>query len=293
MRPELVQATKLLQTAAPDNLEEALRLLQKVVYSFSMKLCGPEDAEDTTQEVLLKSLPYLTKIDSPRALAVWLYKVTRNQCWMKHRRSKFAPKETLGLEDLMPDSAELRWLHSEPRNSPEALAISAQENERLHQAILRIPPSYRLILVLHDMEGLDTTEVASVTGLQEGTVRVRLHRARLFVRREIAHPGSASSATSRGKTALPKPDCREFFASLSEYIDGRIDDTTCERMQIHLEDCPPCLAFISDLRKAIDRCRNFAVPAQPSAEEKLRKLLFEEYMRVLKGGKAMVAAKGR
>ena len=128
------------------------------------------------QEVLLKSLPYLAKIESPQALAVWLYKVTRNRCWMSRRRSKFAPKQTLALDDLMPDSAELASLSSSPQQTPEAHAISVQESERLHEAVLRIPPSYRLVLVLHDMEGLDTAEVAKIMGLQEGTIRVRLHR---------------------------------------------------------------------------------------------------------------------
>src|ERR1035437_10830350 len=133
MRPELIRATDLLRLNTPEAVEEAIGLLQKTVYSFSMKVCGhPEDAEDTMQEVLLKSLPYLAKIESPQALAVWLYKVTRNRCWMSRRRSKFAPKETLALDDLMPDSAELASLSSGPRQTPEAQAISAQESERLH-----------------------------------------------------------------------------------------------------------------------------------------------------------------
>ncbi len=290
MRPELIKATTLLRSAGSANLEEAIGLLQKTVFSFSMKLCGhPEDAEDTAQEVLLKSLPYLPKIENPQGLAVWLYKVARNQCWMSRRRSKFAPKEMLALEDLMPDSAELQSLSSGPQQTPEAQAISGQESERLHQAILRIPPSYRLVLVLHDMEGLTSAEVASITGLQEGTVRVRLHRARLFIRRELANPGPAPVAPKRKRPAGAKADCREMFANLSEYIDGRIDDATCQRMQVHLEDCPPCVAFINDLKRAIERCQNFEAPCQPAASEKLHKLLAEEYSRVLSHGKAIKA----
>ena len=286
MRPELIEATSLLRSPGLANLEQAIRLLQKTVYSFSMKVCGHlEDAEDTAQEVLLKSVPYLPKIESPQALAVWLYKVARNRCWMSRRRSKFAPKEMLALEDLMPDSAELQSLSSRPQQTPEAQAISSQESERLHQAILRIPPNYRLVLVLHDMEGLTSSEVANITGLQEGTVRVRLHRARLFVRRELANAGPAPVAPRRKKPAGAKADCREMFANLSEYIDGRIDDVTCQRMRIHLEDCPPCVAFINDLKRAIERCQAFEAPCQPAASEKLHKLLAEEYSRLLNRGK--------
>src|SRR5512146_2877096 len=111
MRPELEKATRLLQRGKSADLEQALKLIQNTVFSFSMKVCGhPEDAEDTMQDVLMKSLPYLRKIEDPQALAVWLYKVTRNRCWMSRRRSKFAPDVTLSLEELMPDAAELAAL---------------------------------------------------------------------------------------------------------------------------------------------------------------------------------------
>ncbi len=288
MRPELDQATALLRSEDPAKLEEALRILQKTVYSFSMKVCGhPEDAEDTMHEVLLKSLLYLAKIESPKALAVWLYKVTRNRCWMSRRRSKFAPKETLTLDELMPDSAELESLGSSPQQTPEAQAISAQESERLHEAVIRIPPSYRLILVLHDMEGLDTAEIAKIMGLQEGTIRVRLHRARLFVRRELAKPTPAAIVSKqRAAQSAKSADCHEMFAKLSEYIDGRVDDVACERMRIHLEDCPSCVAFVADLQRAIERCRKSEISCESETADMLRKLLLQEYVRILNRKKA-------
>ena len=62
--------------------------------------------------------------------------------------------------------------------SPEASAISREGDRLLHEAVLRIPPAYRLILVLSDMEDLETQEIAKITSLKEGTVRIRLHRAR-------------------------------------------------------------------------------------------------------------------
>ena len=58
-------------------------------------------------------------------------------------------------------------------------------NSKGAQAVLQLPPQYRLVLVLHDMEELDTEEVAAVLSLQPGTVRVRLHRARLMLRKEL------------------------------------------------------------------------------------------------------------
>jgi len=89
MRPELSQAIDLLRSDSPGSIERAIELLQNTVYSFSMKVCGHrEDAEDTMQEVLYRSLRHLARIDEPRALAVWLYTVTRNRCWRMRRKSR-------------------------------------------------------------------------------------------------------------------------------------------------------------------------------------------------------------
>ena len=63
MRPDLIEAARLLRGNDAESVSEAIGLLQNTVYSFSMKVCGhTEDAEDTMQEVLLRSLPHLAKI---------------------------------------------------------------------------------------------------------------------------------------------------------------------------------------------------------------------------------------
>src|SRR6266436_6734653 len=128
MRPEVQQAMLLLQRGDDQALEEALALLQNTVFSFSMRVCGQrEDAEDTMQEVLLKSIPHLPKFDSPNALVVWLYKVAKNRCLMSRRRSKFAPNPDLSLEELMPDRKELEQLGTSGIINSEAFTIRSQE----------------------------------------------------------------------------------------------------------------------------------------------------------------------
>jgi len=122
---KIEEAVRLLQGGNDAALERALALFQNTVFSFSMRVCGQrEDAEDTMQEVLLKSVPYLPKFDSPKALVVWLYKVAKNRCLMSRRRSKFAPKQDLSLEELMPDRKELKQLGNDGGINPEAFAIS-------------------------------------------------------------------------------------------------------------------------------------------------------------------------
>jgi RNA polymerase sigma-70 factor (ECF subfamily) len=294
MRPELIRAADLLRRNTPEAVEEAIGLLQNTVYSFSMKVCGhPEDAEDTMQEVLFRSLPHLVKIQDPQSLSVWLYTVTRNRCWRMRRKPAGAPARTLSLDELMPDEAELERLLRDAAEGPENAALRAEQHHMLHQAVLRIPAPLRIVLVLHDMEELDTDQVAAVLGLQTGTVRVRLHRARLAVRKQMsdmlenasaprnARPSRKKSSRGPAKDAKPPAECRTLFANLSEYLDGRVQSIACDQMRKHIEACPSCVAFLRDLRLAIDRCRSLDVPCDPAVAARLRSILTREYLRLL------------
>ena len=294
MRPEIEQAVQLLQRGDDAALEQALALLQNTVFSFSMRVCGQrEDAEDTMQEVLLKSVPHLPKFDSPKALVVWLYKVAKNRCLMSRRRSKFAPNPDLSLEELMPDREELEQLGTNGGINPEAFAIRSQEAGNLRDAIQRLPSQYRIVLVLRDMEGLTDEEVAEITGLRSGTVRVRLHRARLFVRKELMRglkprSGRASvalRASSQGQPGNDQPRparCKAMFAELSNYLDEQLDDSLCEELERHLIGCEPCQAFLSTLKATVEQCRRSPMesPDREKAVE-LRMRVLADYERLV------------
>jgi len=287
VRPEIEQVLQLIQRKDPKSLEEALALLQSTVFSFSMKVCGQrQDAEDTMQEVLLKSVPNLPKFDSPKALMVWLYKVAKNRCLMSRRKSKFAPKEDLSLEELMPDRQEFEKLSGSPDGTPETSLLRREDAKRLREAVQRLPADYRLILVLHDMEELSDGDVAEITGLRLGTIRVRLHRARLFVRKELAKQDqhrmrrqTAKTAGAIHSSALPgQRRCKEMFAELSNYLDDELDDSLCEELEKHIDGCEPCKAFLSSLEKSIQLCR--IVPNEspdPRVAARLRRELLSAY----------------
>jgi len=288
MRKEIEQAVALLEKHDTRSLEQALELLQGTVFSFSMKVCGQrEDAEDTMQEVLVKALPYLPKFESPRALLVWLYKVAKNRCLMSRRKSKFAPKQDLSLDELMPDRHDLARLAREGPVNPESLAIRSQQARRLREVIQELPPQYRIILVLRDMEGLTDEEVGDITGLRPGTVRVRLHRARLFVRQKLARENHNAAAPK--KTALKPPavletsqkrpaTCKALFAQLSNYLDEQLDDSLCEKMEQHLTGCEPCKAFLASLEATIEQLRNASSDSLTKASAaKIRRDLLKQY----------------
>jgi RNA polymerase sigma-70 factor (ECF subfamily) len=126
----------------------------------------------------------LKDFPNTRALAVWLYRVAKSQCLMSRRESKFAPAQKRSLDELMPQQeaapAAKPWFIT-----PEEIVLRREYHDQLQQAILALPKPYRLVLILRDMEQLETREVAKVMGISEQTTKMRLHRARVFLRNAL------------------------------------------------------------------------------------------------------------
>ena len=281
MRSELREAIALLRRGDEPSIQRALALLQRTVLSFGIKVCGHrEDAEDTAQEVLVKALPHLARLQDPQALSAWLYTAAKNRCWQGRRTAAY--RRTIALERLLPDAAEMDALLADPSATPEDQALRKQDHRMLHDAVLALPPQYRIVLVLHDMEELDTDLVARILSIRPGTVRVRLHRARLLVRQEMAKLLQQKPSAPRRKKPVAKRSarCREIFSNLSEYLDGKLEPEICERMRRHIEACPACVAFIEDLKRAIDRCHSLEVCPEDEPRPILRRLLTQEYLRL-------------
>jgi RNA polymerase sigma-70 factor (ECF subfamily) len=115
---------------------------------------------------------------------------------------------------------------------------------------------------------------------------VRLHRARLFVRKELAkqdqHGMRRQTAKRAGEihsSVLPgQRRCKEMFAELSNYLDNELDDSLCEELEKHMDGCEPCKAFLSSLEKSILQCR--IAPNEspdPRIAARLRRELLSEY----------------
>ena len=189
MNTRIEEALDNLRTGSREDAEKAIETLQGVVYGFGMKVCGShEDAQDTAQETLIRLARQLREFPDARALSVWLYKVAKTQCLMSRRKSVFAPAQMLSLDELMPKEGEPSPTGAQlgSRFTPEQIALNDELRGRLERAILALPKHYRLVLILRDMEQLDTHEVAEVMGISEETTKMRLHRARVYVRNALA-----------------------------------------------------------------------------------------------------------
>ncbi len=183
--PELVRAVR---GGDPEAMERLLMRAQEVAWRFSLLVCGgADDAEDAMQEALIKTYRYAARIREPEAFRTWLYRTVRNACLIKRRRRVDEPARMLSLDDLMPSPDEGPRV-AEPADRgrlPDALVINARLRTRMREALAKLPRPFRVVVFLREIEGLSTREVARVIGISEANVKTRLHRARLFLRREL------------------------------------------------------------------------------------------------------------
>jgi RNA polymerase sigma-70 factor, ECF subfamily len=179
------------QSGSRQAMERLLMRAQEVAYRFSLLVCGrEEDAEDTMQEALIKTFRNAHRIRDPEAFRTWLYRTVKNACLISRRRRSHEPAQMLSLDDLMPaDHGMHKPIEAvDPSMGPDALAVNASLRRRLRKALQALPSQFRVVVFLREMEGLSTREVAEVIGISEANVKTRLHRARLFLRKELEKP---------------------------------------------------------------------------------------------------------
>lgn len=177
---------------APGAFEALVAAYGDRVFRFGRRMCGDrEDARDVLQDTLLAAYRALKGLDHPEALRTWLYRVAANACLMMRRKGKFEPDREISLEELMPlgedgPKAEI----PDPAALPEEEVLRGEVARRVRRAIGDLPPLYRIVLVMRDMEQLSTAEVAEALGLGQAAVKMRLHRARLMLRKLLSEAGS-------------------------------------------------------------------------------------------------------
>jgi len=138
------------------------------------------DAQDVAQEAMLRAFRFFRGFNGGDARA-WLLQIVRNTCftWLEKHRSG----------DLMTEFDE--EIHLQPSLSPESQAIASDNRERLTRALEDLPPRFREILVLRELEGCSYKEIATITSMPIGTVMSSLARARQRLQRTLAQSAPA------------------------------------------------------------------------------------------------------
>ena len=137
------------------------------LYHYTFTMCGQrEDAEEVAQETLMKVFESLNQLREPEHLKPWVFRIARNCCLMKRRKSVFAPAAEVSLDAPMPAKSgsgdNIRLEIADWSALPEDLASSAEMRQALYAAIRMLPEDYRAVVLLRDVEEMSTSEAASV-----------------------------------------------------------------------------------------------------------------------------------
>ena len=170
-----------------DKFPDLVKRYEQKLYNFSLRMCRDHsDAEDMVQDTFLNVFKYLKDFRYETKFKNWLYKVAASTCIKKRRRSKFAPEKELSLDEFRPgDEAETAETVPEWALMPLDKLLNEELSSAIHRAIISIPKKYRMVIVLRDIEGFSTAETAEILNLSPANVKVRLHRARLYLRDKL------------------------------------------------------------------------------------------------------------
>jgi RNA polymerase sigma-70 factor (ECF subfamily) len=153
-------------------------------------MVGEHEAEDLTQEVFIKVNQGLRSFRGESKLSTWLYRIATNAAIDRLRSSSFqrAIQEKLSndsSENNEVDVAEKSAWEGEKKPIVEQDLIRMEMNQCIRDFIEKLPEIYRTVLVLGELEGLENKEIAEILGISLGTVKIRIHRAREKLRKEL------------------------------------------------------------------------------------------------------------
>lgn len=184
------------------NAYEALvKEYEKNVYNLALRMTGnSEDAADMAQEAFIKAYNSLTAFRGDSKFSVWLYRIVSNVC-LDFLRSR-SRKQTVSLSTENDDGEEVELDIADETHSPEQLLDRSLTRDAVRRGLAALPPDHREILLLREIQGLSYEEIADVLGLEAGTVKSRIFRARKklcsFLIKDGNIPEFVSSSKERG-----------------------------------------------------------------------------------------------
>lgn len=187
-RFEETELARRLMSGDPDAFDRFVETFRSKIFQYSMLTCGQrEDAEEVAQETLLKVFENFNQLREPERVRSWVFRIAKNACLMKRRKSVFAPAEELSLDEFLPAEQEggLRMQIADVAELPDVQLLRGELRVRLEEAIAALPEMYRTVILLRDIEELSTEETAQVLELSADVVKTRLRRARVAVREKL------------------------------------------------------------------------------------------------------------
>jgi RNA polymerase sigma-70 factor, ECF subfamily len=168
--------------------EALVNLYEGKVYRLATRMLrNQQDAEDALQETFLQVYRGLKSFEGRSNFSTWLFRLATNVCLMKIRHRGTEPPGMLPLEDYLPrhEDGEHPVIQEWPEK-PEEILLSKESREKMMEALEKLPPEYRAVFILRDIEGFSNSEAGETLGISVAAVKSRLHRARLALRGMLA-----------------------------------------------------------------------------------------------------------
>lgn len=174
----------------PEAFERFVEAFRTKIFQYSLLMCGhQQDAEEVAQDTLLKVFQNFEQLREPERVRPWVFRIARNACLMKRRKSVFAPTHELSLDELMqrsePNGGHRKLEIADWSALPEQETLRQELRQVVREAIAELPEMYKMVIMLRDIEELSTNEAAQILETNEEVVKTRLHRARLAVRQKL------------------------------------------------------------------------------------------------------------
>ncbi len=178
-----------LRQDAPDAADALVARYGDRVWRLSLRITGNrEDAEEVAQDALWTAARKIGTFKGESAFGSWLYRITANVAYQK-LRSRRGPDKEISWESLLPrfdETGRHVELADDWSAKVEDPALQGELRTVLESAIQSLPPDYRTVFVLHDLEGLPNPKIARMLRISLPAVKSRIHRSRLFLRQRLA-----------------------------------------------------------------------------------------------------------
>ena len=216
--------------------EEALALLVETqagrLYALGMRFCnGREEAEDMVQETFLQAFRNWSQFQGRASAATWLYTIALRVCQRFQRKKSGEPSRMESLEELLPFGEPLMAVIPSDDDGPLANRIREEARLEIEAAIASLDLNFRMPLVLKEIVGFSIADVALIMGIKEATVKTRLHRARLRIRKAME---GALPTREVPPPVYSKQVCLDLLQAKQDSLDRGVDfdfpdQVVCER----------------------------------------------------------------
>ena len=180
-QPDETALARALLAGEADAFERFVEHFRSKIFHYSWLMCGNrEDAEEVAQETLLKVFESFDQLREPERVRPWVFRIARNVCLMQRRKSVFAPAHELSIDEL-PPSSEV----PDSGQPIDSQYLRLELRAVIDRVVAELPPTYRAVVLLRDLEELSTEETAQVLDLGIDVVKTRLHRGRAAMRQKL------------------------------------------------------------------------------------------------------------